>query len=201
MNVRMYRLVAGFVRLILFPFFWPKVHHEERMPVEGKVVLCGNHQSMLDPVFIGIFTKRPVNFMAKQQLFSFKPLGSILRRVGVFPVNREGTDIRALKTALQVLKNGEVLGIFPEGTRVSTIDLANLKEGAAVIAIRAKADIMPVRIHSSYRPFSRVNVHFREPIRTQEIIQGLDKEEAVQALTKAVFESIYEEEIHGNHHS
>lgn len=200
MTVWLYRLAAGFVRLVLFPFFWPVVHEEERMPKEGRVVVCGNHQSMLDPVFIGIFTKRPVHFMAKHQLFSFPPLGWILRKIGVFPVHREGMDIRALKTALQVLKDEEVLGIFPEGTRVSEIDLKNFKEGVSVIAIRAKADIQPVRIHSTYKPFSRVHVRFRKPIRTQELIQGLDKEEAARVLTRAIFESIYEEELHGNHH-
>lgn len=200
MNVTLYKFVAGLVRIVLAPFFWPKVHGEEKMPKDTRIVVCGNHQSMLDPVFIGIFTRRPVHFMAKQQLFSFKPFGALLQKVGVFPVNREGTDIRALKTALKVLKDEKALGIFPEGTRVTDIDLNNFKEGVAVIAMRAKSDILPVRIHSSYRLFSRVDVIFRDPIRTEDVIAGLSKEEATIALTRAVFESIYEEELNGNHH-
>lgn len=201
MKVWAYRLAAGFVRVVFTPFFRPKVYDEEKMPKTGRVILCGNHQSMLDPVFIGIYTRRPVHFMAKQQLFSFKPLAWILRNIGVFPVNREGSDIRALKNALQILKTEEVLGIFPEGTRVSTIDIDNFKEGVAVIAMRSKADIMPVRIHSTYKPFSRVHVNFRDLIHTEALIQGLDKEEATRAVTKAIFESIYQEELRGDHHS
>jgi 1-acyl-sn-glycerol-3-phosphate acyltransferase len=200
MRYNWYRFAAGLVRILLTPFYWPRVHREERMPQEGWVIVCGNHQSMLDPVFLGIYTERPIRFMAKDQLFSFKPLAWILRKVGVFPVHREGTDIRALKTALSILKEEDVLGIFPEGTRVDTIDIRNFKEGVSVIAMRAKADIVPVRIHATYKLFSRVDVHFREVIKTREVTAGLAKEEAVQALTRAVFESIYEEEVHGNHH-
>ncbi len=202
MIVPLYRIVQGVVRFILFFAFRATVINEKEMPQDEPIVLCANHQSMLDPVFIGIYTKRPIHFMAKAELFKFKPFGAFLKKCGVFPVHREGSDIRALKTALQVLKENEVLGVFPEGTRVDTIDIKNFKDGVSVIAHRSKADIIPVRVHSTYKPFSRVTIEFRERINTEKLTAGLSKEEATQAITNAIFQSIYREELlDGNHHS
>lgn len=201
MIVGLYRATQAFVRFLFLLIFWPTVIGEEKMPKEGPIVLCANHQSMLDPVFIAIYSKRPIHFMAKKHLFSFAPFGALLRKVGVFPVDRGGADIRALKTALQILKEEKVLGLFPEGTRVDEIRLDNFKEGVAVIAQRGHANIMPVRIRSTYRPFSRVYVEFRDLIDTKELTAGLSKDEATQLVTKTIFESIYKEEVEiGDYH-
>ena len=81
-----------------------------------------------------------------------------MSKLGAFPVDRDEADLSTFKKSLNVLKNHGVLGIFPEGTRVKTIDLENAKPGVGLIALRSKANVLPVFIEGNYKPFSRLNV-------------------------------------------
>ena len=136
-----------------------------------RVLLCPNHSSDWDPLLIA--TRLPVNYrlhaMAKKELFHNRLLGWILRKLGVFPVDREGTDIKAVKTAIQVLKDGDNLLIFPEGTTIRNgvgfVDglPAHAKSGAAMIGIRTGAVMVPVFVDGEKRPFHRTRLIFGAP--------------------------------------
>ena len=142
----------------------------ERLPKHG-VLLCPNHASNWDPLIIA--TQLPVNYrlhaMAKKELFENPILGWILRKLGVFPVNREGVDIKAVKTAIQVLKDGDNLLIFPEGTVIKNgigyVDglPAHAKSGAAMIGIRTNAVLIPVFVDGPKKPFHRTRLIFGAP--------------------------------------
>lgn len=126
-----------------------RVHHAERVPATGPVVIVANHSSMLDgPVVASIVGRRPA-FLIKQEMFR-GPLGFVLRRVGQIPIIRDTVDRAPLLTAVRVLRGGGMVGIFPEGTR-GMGDVARVHNGAAWLARSANAVLLPIACRGTYR--------------------------------------------------
>lgn len=134
----------------------------EKLPTDGAYMICANHKSYGDPLLIASQVKRPVHFMAKKELFDNKIIGSAIKKFYAFPVDRGASDITAIKTALRVLKDGQILGVFPEGTRVKEINYENGKAGVIMIAHKAKVKIVPMYIEGSYVPFKKLKLYVRE---------------------------------------
>lgn len=155
------KFVAGVILRILFRV---KVEGVKKVPLDGKLVICSNHASNWDPLFISIVFPRQICWMSKKELFKNKILAFLLYKLGVFPVDRGDTDITAIKNALKVLKNDKVLGIFPEGTRVKGFDLDNAKPGVALLTAKSNATVLPVRILSDYKILGRVKIIIGDPI-------------------------------------
>jgi len=155
-------------KIIVFPFiyllFWPKVKGIENFPKDGKLIVYSNHTSNFDPVIIGVLMPRKIHFMAKEELFRIPIFGFIIKKLGAFPVRRGKVDISAIKHSLKILKQDEVLGMFPEGTRSKTGEIQSFEDGIASIAIRAKAPVIPVAICGGYRCFRRITVNVGKPI-------------------------------------
>ena len=149
---------------ILSPIYQFKVIGKENFPTDGGVLLCSNHISNLDPPTVGIAAPRQVHFMAKEELFSAPVLGKILPLINAFPVKRGMSDREALRKGLGVLKEGKVLGLFPEGTRSKTGELGKGLAGAGFFALRSKAQIVPCAVIGPYKPFKRLKVVFGKPI-------------------------------------
>jgi len=137
------RLIALLTRL--------KVKGRENIPDEGKVLLVANHRSYLDPPLVAYAVKkRPVFFMAKSELFETPILSTLIKHWGnAFPVKRGKPDLTALKTALEVLNKGELVCIFPEGARAPKGGFLKPKWGAGMVALKAKAPIVPCLIEGS----------------------------------------------------
>ncbi|CAM4486371.1 lysophospholipid acyltransferase family protein [Paenibacillus typhae] len=157
-----YVICRGLLRLIYAILFPLKIVGRENVPKEGGVLLCANHISLLDPMTIGIKLKRQVKYMAKAELFGVPVLGWLIGKLGAFPVKRGGVSKESIKTALNTLRGGHVMGIFPEGTRNSDTGVA--KKGAASFALRSGAAVVPAAIIGSYKPFRRMTVIYGEPI-------------------------------------
>lgn len=119
-----YAICVGLLRLIYAILFPLKIVGKENVPKEGGVLLCANHISLLDPMTIGIKLDRQVKYMAKAELFEVPVLGWLINKLGAFPVKRGGVSKESIKTALNTLRNGNVMGIFPEGTRNSDAGVA-----------------------------------------------------------------------------
>jgi len=149
---------------ILSPIYQFKVIGKENFPTDGGVLLCSNHISNLDPPTVGIAAPRQVHFMAKEELFSAPVLGKILPLINAFPVKRGMSDREALRKGLGVLKEGKVLGLFPEGTRSETGELGKGLAGAGFFALRSKAQIVPCAVIGPYKPFKRLKVVIGKPI-------------------------------------
>ncbi|GIQ71045.1 1-acyl-sn-glycerol-3-phosphate acyltransferase [Xylanibacillus composti] len=149
-------------RMIYYGLFRLSVHGRDHIPEQGPIILCSNHISNLDPPLVGLPLTRRVHFMAKEELFKVPVLGYLIRAVGAFPVKRGGVSKESIKTALTLLKQGKVLGIFPEGTRRSQDGAA--KRGAAVLALRAHAQVVPVAIVGRYKVFSKLAIYYGEPL-------------------------------------
>ncbi|MEW6621604.1 MAG: lysophospholipid acyltransferase family protein [Bacillota bacterium] len=126
-----------------------------RIPETGPIIIISNHVSYWDPIVLGVISKRQVYFMAKAELFRIPVFSSILRGLGAFPVDRKKSDRAALRAAAEVLERGDVLGMFPEGTRIRTGELGEFKLGAVLIAAKSKTPIVPVALQGTSKIFSR----------------------------------------------
>lgn len=147
--------VAVFVRL----FFRVRIIGEENIPAEGGCIVCANHSSNWDPVFLVALLKRRIYFMGKEELFHVFGLGALLKAIGIIPVKRNASDITAVRIALRTLSDGRALGIFPSGRRVKKGEEAEVKSGVAFIAVKAAVPVVPVFIETSYRLFGKVKIH------------------------------------------
>lgn len=186
-----YSVIVWIVKIFLFPFYRIKVYGKENIPENKDIIVCANHWSNLDPIFLSISLPIKFNYMAKKELFEIPILRGILSKAGAFPVNREGNDLKSLRHAISLIKDGKTLGIFPEGTRVKEVKRENMHEGVGFIALKSKADILPVEIISSYRIFSRVEIHVKELISIEKY-SNLKNKEAMNKISDDVFKEIYE---------
>jgi 1-acyl-sn-glycerol-3-phosphate acyltransferase len=182
-----YSFAKFVVYRILKPIYRIQVIGQEHFPKEGGVLLCANHIDNLDPPIVGITAPRPVHFMAKAELFSVPVLASIIRNLNAFPVKRGMSDREALRKGLQILKEGNVLGLFPEGTRSKTGELGKGLAGAGFFALRSDAYIVPCAIIGPYKPFKRLKVVYGKPLDFSELRKN--KATAEQA-TELIMEEI-----------
>lgn len=170
----------------------------ENIPEKGGVMLCGNHVSYIDPPALGAGATRPVHFMAKLELFRIPVLGFLIRHVGAFPVKRGAADRSALKKAVELLKNGEIVGMFPEGTRSLDGKLKPPEPGVGMIALRARVPVVPVALvntekllppHSFLFKFSRVKVVYGKPVALDDI-DGQGGREAIEEVGRRIMSAI-----------
>ena len=128
-----------------------EVRGQENMPPTGPVVLACNHRSFLDIPLLVIASPRPIVFMAKRELYKNRAFGRLLHELGGFPVRREIADLRAVDVGLAVLERGDVLGVYPEGTRNYGRDLLPFLRGAAWLSLVTGAPIVPCGIVGTER--------------------------------------------------
>jgi len=142
----LYRFSRFLLRIIFRLYNRWQVCGQEHVPEAGGLLLVANHTSYADPPIVGTACPRPVNFMAKAELFHIPVLSGFIRRTHAFPVQRGAADRAALRRAIRLLKDGKVLLIFPEGTRSPDGRLKELEIGAAFIALSAHAQVVPTAI-------------------------------------------------------
>lgn len=187
--MNLYAVGKTLVKTALHPLYRFEVLGTEHFPKEGGVLLCSNHINALDPPVVGMTAPRTVHFMAKEELFKLPVLGPILPKVNAFPVKRGMSDREALRTALKVLKSGEVVGLFPEGTRSTDGVLKKGLSGAGFFALRGNADVVPCAIIGPYKMFRKVRVVYGKPI-----LMGPYRERRASAeeVTEVIMSSIQE---------
>lgn len=122
---------------------------KENFPKDGGVIVCANHTNMLDVAALAASFDRQFYFMAKKETFAIKPLGALFRKLGAYPVNRGGVDVKSLKYSISLLEEGKVINIFPQGTRRKKVDPSTtpIKNGIGMIAYHSKCcTILPIFI-------------------------------------------------------
>lgn len=156
------RIITNIVLRLLFRI---EVINSEKIPAEGPVLFCANHNSILDMFFLGFKIKRWIHWMAKEELFRNPVLSYIITKLGAFPVKRGKGDVGSIKYAYKLLGEDKIVGIFPQGTRIDPekIETARIKPGAAMIAANTGVKVLPATVSGSYRIFSRMKVVFGEP--------------------------------------
>lgn len=163
----LYNFARMICRLVLVIMRRWEVRGAGNMPATGGVVLVANHLSYWDPIVVGGAVNRQVHFMAKFELFKIPVLGPFISLMGSFPVRRDRPDRNAIRTAVKLLQEGKVVGVFPEGTRNSSGELMKPHLGAAMLANRAGVPILPVAVSGSRGVFGKVKVHVGEPFLCQ----------------------------------
>jgi 1-acyl-sn-glycerol-3-phosphate acyltransferase len=130
-------------------FFRVELVNSHLIPKEGRLILCSNHTSYIDPVFICLFFPRIIYYIAKKELFDIKVLRRIINFYNAFPVNRGNLDMKLINTSLRVLRAEQVLGVFPEGTRSVDGKIRKGQRGVGLISSMAKAPILTMAISNT----------------------------------------------------
>jgi 1-acyl-sn-glycerol-3-phosphate acyltransferase len=177
-----------------------RIRGRENLPAHGGYVLAPSHRSMMDIPLSALLTKRRLRYMGKQSLFHIPVVGFLFRVLGGFPVQRDGTDRKALRESIAMLQDGDILLVYPEGTRQHGPKIEPLQPGAAYLALRAGVPIVPVGIagteeilrgHDSHVPrFDRVAIVIGEPLQPEPLASGLVPRAEVDALTARLHEAI-----------
>jgi 1-acyl-sn-glycerol-3-phosphate acyltransferase len=172
----------------------------ERVPTTGGFVVAPSHRSMMDIPLAAIVTKRRLRFMGKVSVFEIPVLGWLFSTMGGFPVARDGTDRKAVRDSITMLEAGEVLCVFPEGTRQNGPKIQPLQPGAAYLALRSGAPILPVAIAGSEEilrdhkwpipHFGRVVIVVGPPIVPEARTSGVVARDKVDALTATLFDAL-----------
>lgn len=149
-----YTFIQYLFRIIFYTVFRVRIFGREHIPQEGPVILAANHASNIDPPLMASLIKRPVSYMAKSELFENPIFGGLIRRCHAFPVKRGASDRGAIKAAVNILKEGRVFGMFPEGRRSKTGALQKAEGGVALIAAMTGAPVVPVAILNTHRIFA-----------------------------------------------
>lgn len=194
MNRCIFWFTYWLVRLSLKLFKGFKIYGEENIPKKGPLIVAGNHVSMLDPLVLATSINRITRFMAKKELFKFPPFGWYLRKIGCFPVERGRGDTEAMKTSLKILRNGEVLGMFPEGTRNKTGKIGKAQLGIVMLALKVKAPIIPCGISNVMEGKRPITVRIGQPFHLDQYydqkLNKTRKEEIALLVMKRIAQQI-----------
>jgi 1-acyl-sn-glycerol-3-phosphate acyltransferase len=186
-------LAVALMRLL----FRLEVHGQEHVPATGPVLLVSNHVSLLDPPLVGGASPRKLYFMAKEELFGIPLFGRLIAALNARPVRRDGSDSRALKTALRLLGEGRALLVFPEGTRGVEGQLGEAKAGAGMLAVMSGAAVVPVLVSGSGRALpagrviprpARVRVRFGPPLTFKAAAE--DRKERYREASREIMRAI-----------
>ena len=194
MNYFIYKVVRFIGRPIYKIVFRPKYYGVDNIPSDGAVILAGNHTNNLDAAMMIGAPKRIVHMMAKKELFSSKISNYFFRSMGCISVNRSIHDENAKSEAIDVLKNNEVLGIFPEGTVNKTLYKDNeqlllpFKYGTVSFAKKTNAYIVPFAINGKYKIFSKdLKITFGKPYKVTGDLES-ENEKLMNIVSKMILE-------------
>ncbi len=139
---------------------------QENIPRQGTAIIAANHRSYTDPPLMGSSSPRMVHFLAKSELFEFRPFGWLIKNLNAHPIKRGRQDIAGFKAAKEILDNGNILILFPEGRRIDEDAFAPAKAGVGMLATLANCPVIPTYIHNSgyLKYFRPVTVAFGTPL-------------------------------------
>lgn len=192
----LYRFLYGICYPIFRFFFRIRIVGKTDIP-DGPYIVCSNHLSAIDVVFLALRIPRQVYYFTKAEAFSLPLIGKIVKKLGAIPVRRGEADVGAMKAAISVLKDGKTLGLFPQGTRMpgKAPSADEAKSGIALIAYRSHAGIVPAHIETKnyrVRLFRKVTVYFGDPIPYDSLGFETGSMEEFRDVSQRVFTEICE---------
>lgn len=146
------QLVSWFLFTLLFSF---RCFGRKKIPRRGGCIIACSHQSFLDPIIIGFSSSRAVNYLARSSLFKNRLFAALIRSYGAMELERDEADVKALKKCVERLRRGEIVLLFPEGTRTRTGEIAPLKPGVFLMSSRAGVPVVPAAVEGSLRSWPR----------------------------------------------
>jgi 1-acyl-sn-glycerol-3-phosphate acyltransferase len=185
------RNIAGFFLRLIYRINFKGT---ENIPSKGKLILCSNHKSLIDPILLAIPFKRQIRYMAKSELFEDhgKISSWFLYKMGAFPVQRNSGDRKSIKTALEILKQENVVGIFPQGKCVFNNEPFRPKAGVAMIAYKSKAPVLAVSIYCDgvLKPFKRTVISFGKPMEFNELFKTKKNSKSFRQAAEIIADKI-----------
>ncbi len=197
-----YSFVVAILYTVFKICFGLKIFGRENFPKKGPMIVASNHVSFFDPIIVAISAPRKMNFIARDTLFRSKFFGRILQNLQTFPMKRGSSDIGAFRFFLSKLSNGEIVVIFPEGTRSEDGSLQKPKHGIGFLQITSGADVLPCYVKGSNEALPRgtrfpdfrksVCVYFGKPISFDKKSLSGDKKERYMQIAEKIMEAINE---------
>ncbi len=190
----LFYILRPILTLWLYLFYPIRIHGKEKLIQDGNTVVICNHLCKTDIFYVGNLFKGKTYYLAKKEWFDNKILGWFIRKLGGIPVDREHSDIQSVKTSLRVLKDGKRLCIFPEGTRnrTGTTEIQPIHAGAAMIAFKTGAKVIPLNIHAPAKFMHKNDIYVGEPFDFSEFAgQKLDAE-LNRKMSDIMFEKLKE---------
>ena len=188
-----FRTLRRVERILYRPFFPYKKHGHTEPYNDRAYIFVGNHLSIFDVVFPAVSTDRAVHYIAKSSLFKKGLMKKFVTKCECIPVNRDGTDVKAVMQAMKYLKIGESIAIFPEGTRNKTKEIfLPFKSGATAISIKTKTPIIPLVQVKKIRIFRKAHVLIGEPIEFTEYYDKRITEEDINKCDALLRDKLYE---------
>lgn len=176
-------------------YLWCKIYYRaeiiglENIPKEGPLIFCGNHRTYLDPPLMVATAKRDMKFLAKEELYKNKFLAFLGWVFEGIPVKRDDKDVSAIKTSLKVLKNGQCIALFPEGTRNGLEKGEKVKDGVAFFAIRSGAKVVPCGIKGGTKENRKVIIKYGKPLDYSEY-KGTKDKDVLDKISKEIMDNI-----------
>ena len=187
----LYRMLRPIIKVLFIFLYRPNIIGKENIPKKGAVVVCGNHTNNWDSALLICSTKRTIHFLAKDELF--KGVGKyFFSGMACIPVNRRQKDHNALKSAIKVLEEDRLIGIFPEGTFNRTDDIIMpFKYGAVSMACKTNSTIVPFSITGKYKLFKRnsVTICFGKPYKVKTDDLTIANEELMEKVKKLIIKN------------
>lgn len=184
-----------FCQIIATPFvrmFYPTKFIDKHNIPKGACIIVSNHTSNMDVVNLATHTWEKKYYLAKKELFKSKAVGGVLKGWGAIPIDRQGNDLTAIKESLKVLKNGKKLVIFPEGTRNNNenMELGEVKQGAAMLAIKAKVPVVPMFVLKKPKVWRRNKVFVGQPFELNDFYGKKLSAEEMEKASKIIEDKI-----------
>ena len=196
-------MVYTVVKFLLWPILklynQITIHGLESVPRDGAFILVANHTSYLDPVYIGISIPRKLHFMAKKEAFEQPIFRWLMTQLGAFPVDRNRLGLKTVKQAMAILKEQEVLAIFPQGTRKGEIEITEIKQGASYFSIKTGTPILPVYIKGTDKVMPKgqavikpvkVEIYFGKMIDITVASKEMNNDQAMEWVTEQIKEEM-----------
>ena len=184
------KIVKVALHFLVMIVYSPKKVGEKNIPKEGPYILCPNHVHALDAVALVLCNKREIIFIGKEELFQNKFIAWLGRTFDVIAIKRGKGDIDAMKSSFKALKQGKLLGIFPEGTRNGMAKGEKVHNGAALISLKTGAPIIPVGIQGNFKPFKKVKINYGKPMDFSEYASQKNDKEVLDSITKQVMDEV-----------
>ncbi len=185
-----YSILRVVARLFFLAVYRIRCGGRQWIPRTGAVLVCANHQSTLDPIIVGLACNRRLNYLARRSLFESPWFSALIRFLDAIPIDREGIGLDGLRETLKRLRAGEMVLIFPEGTRTADGELQPIKPGFQAVAKRSGAVLLPVGIDgahqvwprdASFPRLGRLAVVFGPPIEREQI-ESLSPDQLTEEL-------------------
>ena len=187
----LYTFARGVIWIINALIFRSKARGVENFPQEESCIILSNHISAWDPLTIANFYKvSEIHFMGKESLFKNRFLRALFMKLHAFPVSRGASDLGAMRVAMQVIRDGHVLGIFPEGTRQKDDRMQSIETGVAVMALKSDVPLVPVHLSGKYRWWGRVRMVVGKPIEIDDLRAKRADSQTLEALKTRIIDAV-----------